>query len=50
MPEVTWNQNERVNLFAQSEGFGLDAWDESAWGSADWTKMTKESTVWVKES
>lgn len=50
MPNTTWNVNERVDLFGVEEGYGLDPWDETPWGSPDWTKVERDATSWVKES
>jgi hypothetical protein len=50
MPETTWNIVPRVDQFAETEGYGLDAWDMTSWGNPTWQKAVRESTVWVKES
>jgi hypothetical protein len=45
---TTWNVVPRVNQFESIEGFGLDAWDMTQWGSPTWEKAVRESTLWVK--
>jgi hypothetical protein len=45
---TTWTVTERIEQFGETEGFGLDAWDMTAWGSPGWNKAVRESTLWVK--
>ena len=52
MPEVTWDKVARITT-EESEGFGLDEWGTSPWGSPDagvWYKADRVETTWVKES